>query len=602
MCGIAGVYAAGTVADPIQLRAMAQRLAHRGPDHQGIHADGCAGLAHTRLSIIDLGGGDQPLFADGGRLSLIANGEIYNYIELRAELEGRGRRFATRSDCETILHAYAEYGEDFLDRLHGMFAFALHDRTRGCLLLARDRLGIKPLFLARTGAGWAFASEIKALLPIIGKPTVNPHALAQYLQCQFSTGRPTLCAGVERLLPGELVTLDAGGGMTRRQYWTPRHVQPAALGFEEASARFDEIMHTVMIEHMRADVPFGLFLSGGLDSSLLLALLSRFKGEPIRTFSVGFPDSPRGTELDLAAQLARQYGSRHTVLCPTGTDMLQRLPLSVWAADDLMRDFANLPTLMLAETAGAELKVVFSGEGGDEVFAGYGRYRRQGIQRWLKNLFHPGSGGFRTTGNFRGFERALFSAPLQEAAREWRSDFITAWQACPPAWTDLQRMQYVDLTTALPDNLLVKVDRMLMAYGVEGRVPYLDHRVVEFGLGLSDALKIRRARGKAFIRRWASRYLPPGHLQAPKRGFTVPLSAWLTGETLDRLERALSASPAIRDWFQPLAVRRLAERQRRGRNVTKNLGALLQFALWHRIFIEGDGARPDLQDPISFLA
>ena len=600
MCGIAGVYGAGT-ADPSQLRAMARHLAHRGPDHQGIHADSGSGLAHTRLSIIDLGGGDQPLFADDGRLGLIANGEIYNYIELRAELEGCGRRFATHSDCETILHAYAEYGDDFLDRLHGMFAFALHDRARGRLILARDRLGIKPLFLARTGAGWAFASELKALLPVIGKPAVNPHALAQYLQCQFSTGRATLWAGVERLLPGEVVTLE-GGGMTRRRYWSPQKAPPVPLDYDAAAARFDELMHSVMIEHMRADVPFGLFLSGGLDSSLLLALLSRLKCEPIRTFSVGFPDSPRGTELELAAQLARQYGSRHTVLRPTGEDMLQRLALSVWAADELMRDFANLPTLMLAEAAGAELKVVFSGEGGDEVFAGYGRYRRQPLQRWLKNLFHPGSGGFRTTGNFRGHERTLFSAPLQEAARDWRHDFIAAWWDCPAGWSDLQRMQYVDLATALPDNLLVKVDRMLMAHGVEGRVPFLDHRVVEFGLALPDALKISRGRGKDFIRRWAAQYLPQGHLRAPKRGFSVPMSAWLTGDSLDRLERALSASPAIREWFQPQAVRRLAERQRRGGNVTKNLAALLQFALWHRIFVEGDGSRPGLRDPIAYLA
>lgn len=580
---------------------MAARLAHRGPDHEGVCLDGSTGLAHTRLSIIDLGGGDQPLYAEDGRLSLIANGEIYNHVELRTELERRGRRFSTHSDCETILHAYAEYGDAFLDRLHGMFAFALHDRARDRLILARDRLGIKPLFLARAGTGWAFASELKALLPITGKPAVNPRALAQYLQCQFSTGRETLWAGVERLLPGEVVTIEAGG-MTRRRYWTPLEIRPAATGFDEASGRFEDLMHTVMVQHMRADVPFGLFLSGGIDSSLLLALLSRLKGEPIRTFSVGFSDSRRGTELDLAVQLARQYGSRHTVLRPTGEDMLRRLPLSVWAADELMRDFANLPTLMLAEAAGAELKVVFSGEGGDEVFAGYRRYRGQPVQRWLKNLLHPGSGGFRTTGNFLGLERSVFGAPLREAARQWRRDFIAAWRACPDTWSDLQRMQYVDLTTALPDNLLVKADRMLMAHGVEGRVPFLDHRVVEFGLALPDALKLTRQRSKEFLRRWAERYLPPEHLRAPKRGFTVPMSAWLTGDTLDRLEKTLSASPAIREWFQPRAVHLLAEKQRRGRGVTKNLTALLQFALWHRIFIEGDGARPALQDPIDYLA
>ncbi|MBK9132155.1 MAG: asparagine synthase (glutamine-hydrolyzing) [Gammaproteobacteria bacterium] len=601
MCGIAGVFVNRRV-DPALLSAMADRLAHRGPDHRGIEIEAGAGLAHTRLSIIDLGGGDQPLHADDGRLSLIANGEIYNYVELRAELEGRGRRFATGSDCETILHAYAEYGDGFLDRLHGMFAFALHDRARDRLILARDRLGIKPLFLARIPDGWAFASELKALLPVIGKPVVDPHALAQYLQCQFSTGRRALWAGVERVLPGEVVTLEAGGTPSRRRYWSPQDIAPVTTRFEDAATQFDELMHSVMIEHMRSDVPFGLFLSGGLDSSLLLALLSRLKGEPIRTFSVGFADSPRGTELELAEQLAAHCGSRHTVLRPTGRDMLDRLALSVWAADDLMRDFANLPTLMLAETAGAELKVVFSGEGGDEVFGGYHRYRSARLERWLKNLVYPGSGGFRTTGNFRGLERAVFGTALRDAARGWRDDFIAAWRSAPSAWSDLQRMQLVDITTALPDNLLVKADRLLMAFGVEGRVPLLDHRVVEFGLALPDTLKIAPGHGKAFLRRWARRYLPPEHLRAPKRGFTVPMDAWLRGATLDRLEKILSASPAIREWFQPGAVRLLVEKQRRGRGVTRNLGALLQLALWHRIFVEGDGARPPLQDPLTYLA
>ncbi|MCC6208702.1 MAG: asparagine synthase (glutamine-hydrolyzing) [Gammaproteobacteria bacterium] len=601
MCGIAGIF--GTrLTDPNLLSAMASRLAHRGPDHQGVEINDGAGLAHTRLSIIDLGGGNQPLHADDGQLCLIANGEIYNYVELRAELERRGRRFATGSDCETILHAYAEYGDTFLDQLHGMFAFALHDRTRRRLILARDRLGIKPLFLARTPDGWAFASELKALLPVIGKPGIDPRALAQYLQCQFSTGRRTLWAGVERVLPGEVVTLEASGAPSRRRYWSPQDIAPVATRFEDAAMQFDELMHTVMIEHMRSDVPFGLFLSGGLDSSLLLALLSRLKGEPIRTFSVGFTDSRRGTELELAEQLAAHYGSRHTVLQPTGRDMLDRLALSVWAADDLMRDFANLPTLMLAETAGAELKVVFSGEGGDEVFGGYHRYRSARLERWIKNLLHPGSGGFRTTGNFRGLEHAVFGETLRVAARGWREDFIAAWRSAPRTWSDLQRMQLVDITTALPDNLLVKADRLLMAFGVEGRVPLLDHRVVEFGLALPDTLKIAPGHGKEFLRRWAQRYLPPEHLRAPKRGFNVPMDAWLQGPTLDRLEKILSGSPAIREWFQPQAVSLLVEKQRRGRNATRNLGALLQFALWHRIFIEGDGARPPLQDPLTCLA
>jgi asparagine synthase (glutamine-hydrolysing) len=601
MCGIAGLYGSGPP-DPGLIRAMAVRLAHRGPDHQDAYVNHRVALIHARLSIIDLVSGDQPLFASDGELILVANGEIYNYVELRAELESRGYQFATRSDCETILHAYMEWGDEFFHRLEGMFAFALYDRAEERLILARDRLGIKPLFITRTRLGWAFASELKGLLPVLGTPAINPVALAQYLQCQFNSGRETIFAGVERVMPGETVIIDERGDVTRRSYWSPLDVRPAHLDYETAALKFERLMETVMEQHMRSDVPFGLFLSGGLDSSLLLALLSRARKDPVRTFSVGFQDSdPEKSELDLAEQLALHYGSRHTVLNVTGEAMMQRLALSAWAADDLMRDFASLPTLMLAETAGHELKVVFTGEGGDEVFAGYGRYRVSALQRMLKNLIHPGSGGFRTSANFQGLERRVFGPALQAASQHWRREFIAAWQATPREWTRLERMQYVDLVTALPDNLLIKTDRLLMAYGVEGRVPFLDHRVVEFGLGLPDHLKVGPRRGKLFIRRFAAHLLPAEHLRAPKRGFTVPLGAWFQGKNLDRLEQALSASPAIRAWFQPRAVADLADMQRRGRPVTRNLAALLQFAIWHRIFIEGDGSRPGLCDPVTFL-
>lgn len=602
MCGIAGIYGAEGAPGIEVLRAMASRLGHRGPDHDAACVVDYVGLAHTRLSVVDLAGGAQPLYADDGRLVLIANGEIYNHIELRAELEARGRVFATRSDCEAILHAYAAFGDAFLDRLCGMFAFALYDRTRRRLVLARDRMGIKPLFLARHKSGYAFASELKAFTPLLGKPQVNPVGLVQYLQSQFNTAGETIWAGVERVLPGEMIALE-DGCMTRRIYWNARETSPQATSYRSAAERFEALFDLVVRQHMRADVPFGLFLSGGLDSSILLAMLSRHKSGPIRTFSVGFDDARRGTELDLAQALARHYGAEHTVLRPTGEEMLQRLPACVWAADDLMRDFANMPTLLLAEAAGRELKVVFSGEGGDEVFGGYGRYRAAPTERWLKRLFFPGSGGFRVSGNFRGgLARQVFGPALLDAIHDWRRPFIEAWQACPRTWSDLQRMQYVDLTTALPDNLLVKADRMLMAHGVEGRVPMLDHRVVEFGLSLPDELKISGREGKIFLRRWSEPLLPGDHLQAPKRGFNVPVDAWLRGNALDRLEHALAEAAGLRDWIRPRAIHHLAQLQRRGHNVTKNLSALLQFAVWQKIFVEGDGSRPPLQDPVAFIS
>jgi asparagine synthase (glutamine-hydrolysing) len=603
MCGIAGLWQRRGTPEPAVLARMARQLALRGPDDQGVCADGAVGLTHTRLSIIDLGGGHQPLRTADGRLWLVANGEIYNHLELRAELEACGHRYLTHSDSEAILHAYAEYGDDFLRHLRGMYAFALYDRERQRLILARDRLGIKPLFLAETAQGLAFASEIKALLPVLGRREVHLPALAQYLQCQFSTGGETVLAGVQRLLPGEALSIEKDGSQRRWRYWSLRDVEPLDIDYAEAEARFDALMETVMREHMRADVPFGLFLSGGVDSSILLALLTRYKDEPIRTLSVGFPGSGVANELAGAEEIAARFGSRHQVIQTHREDLLRRLAFSTWAADDLMLDYASLPTLSLAQAAAAELKVVFTGEGGDEAFAGYGRYRRRAWQRWLKSLIAPGASAFRSRGDFHG-ARALgmFTKPLQVAMEQWRRPVVDAWEACPPQWSALQRMQAVDMVTALPDNLLVKVDRMLMAHGVEGRVPFLDHRVVEFGLGLPDRLKVRGRDGKIFAKRWAERVLPREMLWARKRGFSIPVGEWLRGPYLERLAAVLPRHVAIRTWFGSEAIDRLFRAQRHDGRATRQLIALHQFAIWHRLFIEGDGGRPDVCDPIAFIS
>ncbi len=604
MCGIAGVVTHGQAVDSAQLRRMAAMLVHRGPENIGIHRDGSVGIVHTRLSIIDLDYGDQPLFADGGRLALVANGEIYNYVELRELLRRRGYEFKTQSDCEVILHAYREYGLDFLAHIYGMFAFALYDQRQDRLVLARDRLGIKPLFLARLPEGYAFASELKAFLPLFRRtPEVDPVGLAQYLQNQFSSGPVTILKGVERILPAEAVCVEHGTVTKRWHYWSACEIETTHTDFEQAAERFEGLMETVMRQHMRSDVPFGLFLSGGVDSSILLALLSRFSDEPIRTFSVGFRESSSRDELPLAEDTAKRFSSRHTVLRPERDAMFRRLAISVWAADDLMRDYANLPTTLLAEEASRELKVVFSGEGGDEAFAGYGRYRMAAWERWVKGLVAPGSGGFRTRGTFRGaWPRRLFAPGLLAAAELARQPFVAAWRDTPSAWSDLQRMQYTDLTTALPDNLLVKLDRMLMAWGVEGRVPFLDHRVVEFALALPDHLKIGRRQGKLFLKQWASRLLPRELLFAHKRGFGVPVSAWFTQDFVSRLGRTLPEHPAIKTWFHPGAVRQLIERPGKTAVMVRMLWALLQFAIWYSLFIEGSGERPaTMQDPLDVI-
>jgi len=606
MCGIAGIFSTTGPENRKLLETMGTTLSHRGPDDIGIYQAGNVGLVHTRLSIIDLSGGHQPLAANDGKLQLIANGEIYNYIELRAELEQRGHSFSTHSDCEVILHAYREYGENFLDYIFGMFAFALYDQEQQQLILVRDRLGIKPLFIAHTPNGLAFASEIKALLPAFpNPPDINPEGLAQYLQNQFSSGRTTIYKSIERLLPGEIAYLRAGAINKRYHYWSANNIAPARIvGPEAAYEQFSELMAVVMQQHMRSDVPFGLFLSGGLDSSLLLALLSKYSNEPIRTFSVGFPDSSVGSELSAAEQLAQHYHSQHTVITPDADDMFQRLPFCTWAADDLMRDNANLPTALLAEQAASELKVVFTGEGNDEIFAGYGRYRPGRIESLLKSIVYPGSGGFRTSGTFSSTHISnLFGPELRQAAKTSRKPFIEAWQSSHPDWSALQRRQYTDIQTALPDNLLPKVDRMLMGWGIEGRVPFLDHRVVEFGLALPDPMKIANHQGKVFIRRWAESLLPHDTIWRKKRGFHVPIGDWMRGEILNRMEQVLPKHSAINTWFDPTAVTQLIKQQRQGNSSSRRLMTLLQFAIWHQIFIQNKGERPPtLVDPVDWLA
>jgi asparagine synthase (glutamine-hydrolysing) len=565
----------------------------------GVHLAGPVGLAQTRLSIIDLERGHQPMV--DGPLALAANGEIYNFVELRPGLEARGRRFVTASDSETILHAYALDGLAALASLHGMFAIALHDARRGELVLARDRLGIKPLFYASLPDRFLFASELKAILAVWpGVPELNPAALVQFLQNRFTSGEASVVRGIQRLAPGTALVVDAGLTARGHRYWTACAVRPRARRFEEAAEEFEPLFRQVMVEHLRSDVPYGLFLSSGVDSGVLLAMISELTGQPVRTFSVGYGDA--GDELAGAAALAGRFGADHTRILLDRDAVFRRLPHAVWAADDLLHDYACLPTSFLAERAGRELKVVLTGEGGDEVFAGYGRYRRSPLQRWIANLRAPGSGGFRTRGYWRDdWTRRAFGPDLSAAAAAWRTPFADAWQATPRAWTDVMRCQYTDLETYLADDLLVKADRVLMGFSLEGRVPFLDHRVVEFGLGLPDGLKIRWREGKLFLRRWAEGRLPREHLWRPKRGFYVPMRRWLHGEFLDKLAVRLPHHPGIQRWFRPEGVAALVREQQAGGNASRAIWGLMQIAIWHRIFAEGHAPGRD-EDPLEWIA
>jgi asparagine synthase (glutamine-hydrolysing) len=605
MCGIAGIVLRGTKVDTAMLKPMAERISHRGPDAEGFFTEGSFGLAHTRLSIIDLSGGGQPMHSDGKRLSLVANGEIYNYIELREELETAGCVFASHSDCECILHAYDLDAQNFVDRLHGMFAFALYDGNRQKLILGRDRLGIKPLFYALLPDRLLFASEMKAILPLLPTPpAINAGAFSQFLNNHCTTGEETIFQGIRRLAPGEIIEIDAELNLQRRRYWSALQMMPRELSQAEAENEFEGLFEQVIKEHVRSDVPYGLFLSGGNDSAILLAMLARHQAKAVRTFSIGFTDAAMKDELDDAERIAGVFASQHTSIRMSSVDFLRRIPHAIWAADDLMRDYASLPTSILSEAASAELKVVFCGEGGDEVFGGYRRYRQNRLVWLMKDIFSPGSGGFRTRSEWwRKKSRLLFGAELTAHYPSFRQPTIAAWQEAPTSWTHLQHCQYTDLVTDLPDSLLLKVDRMMMGFSLEGRVPFLDHRVVEFGLSLPDRLKIDQGQPKIFLRRWAERYLPKDHLYKKKKGFSVPVREWLRGDFLDRLEHKLMVNQAVNDWFDTTHLPALFRVQRKKGGVSREIFCLMQFAIWHRLFIEQPGLRPTPnEDPLDWIS
>ena len=604
MCGIAGMVIRSGAADETVLARMASTLTHRGPEDSGLYVSESFGIAHTRLAIIDLAGGHQPIFDADKRYALVANGEIYNYVELRKELEALGARPLSHSDSEVALHGWAHWGRASLKRLHGMYAFALFDHAQRELWLVRDRLGIKPLYYARLPDRVLFASELKALLAAMPQtPAINPVALAQFFQNQHSSGRDTIFQGIHRVLPGEALRVSASLDVEPVRYWQASDVQPRSSSYEQALDEWTPLFAQVMREHLRADVPLGVFLSGGVDSAVLLAQIKRLHGQPVRSYSIGWSDAQQKDELDGAQRMAELLGSEHQAIRLSSQQVFRRLPRCVWAADDLMRDYACLPTLALAEAASRDLKVVFSGEGGDEVFAGYGRYRPSWIERSFKSLRYPGSGGFRARGELdSAWVARLFRPALGEALRQHRAPYIEAWAETPASWSALQRRQYVDLQTNLPDDLLVKADRMLMASSVEGRVPFLDHRVVEFGLSLPDALKVRKDAGKLFLKRWAEGFLPADHLWRHKSGFHVPVREWLRGPFLAALAQKLPRSAAIHEWCEPLAVQALLARQAQKADVTREVWSLMQFAIWHRLFVQRSAATPLAEeDPLAWL-
>ncbi|KAA0874358.1 asparagine synthase (glutamine-hydrolyzing) [Nitrincola tapanii] len=610
MCGILGVFQPGQTPDPQWIEAMLLRLAHRGPDGQGRFLEGPVGLGHARLSIIDLEQGQQPLFSQDERYVLVANGEIYNAPELRADQMAQGYRFRSGSDCEAILPFAGQAPERLAQALEGMFAFALYDRQAQSLTLVRDRFGIKPLYYCLLQPGLAFASEIKALLPCLPTPQVDSLAIARFLQINFNAGEKTAFQGIQRLPPGGYLHMDAQGRITQGVWWSLTEqlarTTPFKGSLNDAVEVFDQKLQASLNRHLRSDVPVGLFLSGGVDSGILATELARLpaqQGRP-KAWSLGFESDSVQDEAQAAAEIAQASGLELELIRVNPIDLFQRLVYTTWAADELMGDFASLPTLVLAEAASQSHKVVLSGEGGDEVFAGYGRYRMSSVQRWFYALRAPGSGGFRTRGRFdRKALLAWMRPELRESLQQhWREPFQRSWHEARHLG-HLQRMQSTDIHTWLVDDLLVKADRMLMVEGVEGRVPYLDTELALWGLSLPPALKIQGRLGKQVPRAWLAQHQAGVNATGRKKGFSVPVVDWVRSLNRQQMVYVFQRSELIQQGFDLAVVQAyLQKAPLLSKQVVEPLAALLQLAIWEKLFLQHAGRQPPKRvEPLSWL-
>lgn len=624
MCGIYGVlHLDGAPADPGQVSPMGRVIVHRGPDDEGLHHDGPCAIGMRRLSIIDLAGGHQPLTNQDRTLWLVCNGEIYNFRELRQALSARGHRFLTGSDSEAILHAYAEYGDEFLQHLNGMFGFALWDAPRRRLLIGRDRLGIKPLYYALNGRRLTFASEAKSILAAPGfSARVDRSALAEYLQWGYVPAPHCLFEGIRKLPPATLLVAE-NGRLEERRYWRiPEEVDREMSEAEWVAAVREQMERSVRMQ-MVSDVPIGAFLSGGLDSSAVVGYMSRAAGAPVKTYSIGFEGSAADdyyNELPHAQRVARLFGTDHHEIL-VKPDVAALLPRLLWHMDEPIADTAFLTTYLVSEFARREVTVILSGVGGDELFGGYRRYlgnhfaaRFERLPGWLRRSavragrMLPSDRHSGALNAMRLAKRFLASAELtfeeryrsyvQIAAPELLAelsgmsfdgdDALARAFAAASSDDSLNRMLAVDAETQLPDDLLLLTDKMSMATSLECRVPLLDHELVELAARMPEAVKVRKGELKRLLKIALSDLLPLDVLQRGKRGFGTPMGAWLKGSLAGLLESVLSEEAVARRglFHYPVLRRIVADHAANREDYTDLLLALLHLELWGRIYLD----------------
>lgn len=611
MCGIAGIfnYANGAPADSAVLQSMVDSLAHRGPDDSGIHVDGSVGLGHRRLSIIDTSSaGHQPMSNDDASITIAYNGECYNFQKHIPLLEAKGHRFRSSTDTEVVLRLYEEYGPACVEMLGGMFAFAIWDAKKQRLSLYRDRLGIKPLYVYDDGQRLFFASEMKSFLSIPNFPKdLNLIALRNYLRFMCVPEAVAIFDNVAKVQPGHIMIVDKSG-CTSSQYWDINNFSSKkTLSIDAAAEEFSELFKTIIQEQMVSDVPLGTFLSGGVDSSAITAQAALATDNPLKTFSVAFTGHAEFDESDYAIQVADRYATCHNYL-EYSPDLINTLPAIAWHADEPFAISSSFALYHLAEMASKQVKVVLSGDGADEVFAGYEhRYTPLPwrLPRQLSPLAHilPGRLGrslrWRTTpsshdfcsriNRFKPHQAANLLLPDVKAKMHNQfSDLMTPQFETPRKASQLSRMLYADIKTTLTAEMLTKVDRMTMAHGLEARVPFLDHRLVEWAFTLPDSLRIQDNTGKRVVKRAMEPLLPHGLLYRPKHGFNVPFAFWIRNELREWITDILSPAAICKQGiFNPAYVNKLLrDHMSETADNSNRLIMLVMFELWRDKFMD----------------
>ena len=632
MCGINGIAfssRSGRVVSRSELVAMRDVITHRGPDDEGVFIDRNVGLGHRRLSIVDISRGHQPMTNEDATLHIVYNGEIYNHADYRESLEAKGHTYTTHCDTETILHLYEEHGPACVDYLRGMFAFAIWDQRKQELLIARDRLGVKPLYYVHTADGSLyFGSEIKTLLEARAvKSEINYAVLSDYLANHAPSGEETLFVGVKRLLPGHVMTW-RDGELSIRRYWDVDFSKHTEERDDQTYIKqWSELFRESVRLRLMADVPLGMFLSGGIDSSAIAAVMSEMVSEPIKTFSVAFAER-EANELEYARLVADAYKTNHHEVVVSPEQFFEALPRLVWHEDEPLAHPSSVALYFVSHLASQHVKVVLTGEGSDELLAGYGRYRRtiwnlEMGRRYNKLAPSTARNSIRNqiertlpSGRLRQklmrtflvlspelesiyFDNfAVFSAPMQQnmftkGARE-RIGSIDPYRelrrvlARVKDLSLLDGLLYADIKTYLHE-LLMKQDQMSMATSIESRVPFLDHKLVEFTARMPDKMKLRGGTTKFVLRESMKGVLPDRILSRSKMGFPVPIGRWFRGPFKSVIdEYVLSDRALARDIFDPDFVKRLVSLHQSGEDHSERLWALLNFEIWLRQFVDGD--------------